>query len=132
MMRTLQASESYIRFGDYHLRKKNYDSALVYYQKGLIAYIPSFRSEKVEDNPSEDMIGFKYYVYRIFAKKASAFKQKFLNSGNTSYWHNAIGCLRLSEKLLSNERNMLDMQHAKWEFLQTNYVIYEDIISLLY
>ena len=27
---------------------------------------------------------------------------------------------------------MLDMQEAKREFLQTNYEIYEDIISLLY
>ena len=132
MMKSLQASESFIIFGDYHFRKKNYDSALVYYQKGLIAYIPSFHAEKVEDNPSEGMIGFKYHAYRVLAKKASAFKQKFLNFGDTSYWHNAIRCLRLSEKLLSNERNMLDMQDAKWEFLQTNYEIYEDIISLLY
>ncbi len=132
MMKTLQASESFIIFGNYHFRKKNYDSALVYYQKGLIAYIPSFHSEKFEDNPSEDMIGFQYYVYRILAQKASAFKQKFLKTGDTSYWHAALECLRLSEKLLSHQRNMLDMQDAKWEFLQANYNIYEDIISLLY
>jgi len=132
MMKTLQASESFLIFGDYHFRKKNYDSALVYYQKGLIAYIPMFDSEEIKDNPSEKMIGFRYYVYRILAKKGSTFKHQFLETGDATHWHNAIKCLRLSEKLLSHERNMLDLQEAKWEFLQTNYDIYENIISLLY
>ena len=84
-----------------------------------------FDSEEIKDDPSEKMIGFRYYVYRILAKKGSTFKHRFLEQ-EILYWHNAIRCLRLSEKLvISHERNMLDLQEAKWEFLQTNYEIYE-------
>ena len=132
MMRSRQAWEAFVIFGNYHYRKNQYDSALHYYQQALIASIPTFHSEKVEENPSEGMIGFNYYVHAALSKKALAFRGKFLAEKKSHYWLNALECLRLSEKLLSQERNTLDMQDAQWEFLDLNYDIYEDIISLLY
>lgn len=131
MMKSRQSSEAYTIFGNYHVRNKNYDSALYYYQQALIATLP-FHSEKIEDNPSEDSIGFQFYVYGIISKKASVWKNKFLADRNPTFYREAIECLQLSEKLLSHERNMLDMEDAKWKFLEDNYDIYEEIISLLY
>jgi CHAT domain-containing protein len=78
------------------------------------------------------MIGYQYYVYGILSKKATALKAKFIRSKNALYWHQAVACLRLSERLLSQERNTLDMQDAKWQFTEENYDIYEDLIALLY
>ncbi len=132
MMQSRQASEAFVLIGDFHYRESRYDSALHYYQQALIASAPTFHSERVEENPSEAMIGFNYYVHAVLSKKARAFRGKFLIKKNSRYWLNALECLRLSEKLLSQERNTLDMQDAQWEFLDRNYDIYEDIISLLY
>lgn len=132
MMQSRQASETFVFIGDYHYRKDQTDSALYYYQQALIASIPGFHPAKVEENPTEDMIGFHYYVHAALSKKALAFRSKFSIGKDSRYWFNALECLRLSEKLLSQERNTLDMQDAQWEFLDSNYDIYEDIIALLY
>ncbi len=43
----------------------------------------------------------------------------------------SLGCLRLAEKLLSKQRNTLDMEDAKWKFLESKYDLYEDILSNL-
>jgi CHAT domain-containing protein len=131
----LQSKEAYtvyLLLGDYHNEKKKYDSALFYYQKALTAVVPSFHSLNPNDNPSEGTVGFVYYIYEGLAKKASVLKNKFLNSQNSVYLQQSIDCLRLAEKLVSHERNTLDMEDAKWEFLDANYDLYEDILTNLY
>lgn len=132
MVRGRLPSDGLVILGDYNMRKLRYDSALYFYQRALIASVHSFHSDKVEDNPSEAMIGFDYYNYGILAKKALALKGKFIKSNKLPYLQQSLDCLMLAEKLLSQERNMLDMEDAKWKFLEENYDIYEDIISSLY
>ena len=44
----------------------------------------------------------------------------------------SLASLRLAEKLLSKQRNTLDMEDAKWKFLESKYDLYEDILSNLY
>jgi CHAT domain-containing protein len=132
MMRSRQASQGLMILGNFHFSKNDYDSALYYYQNALISSIHLFNSMRIEDNPTENMIGYQYYVYGILAKKAAALKAKFMRSKDPLYWHQAIACLRLSERLLSQERNTLDMQDAKWQLTEAKYDIYEDIIDLLY
>jgi len=131
----LQSNTAYQTFllpGDHYEKQGALDSALVYYQKALRAAIPSFHPLTPEENPTEEMIGLSYYVYEGLAKKASALLAKFHLSGNRAYLKQAIGSLVLAEKLVSLERNNLDMENAKWEFLDANYDLYENILSALY
>ncbi len=132
MMHGRQASETYLFIGNYHYRKNQIDSALQYYQQALIAASPSFLPRNIGENPTEEMIGFNYFVHSALSKKASAFRKKFTATNDTRFWLNAFNCFRLAERILSLERNTLDMQDAQWDFLDRNYDIYEDIISLLF
>ncbi len=132
-----EASQTWVVAGDHYLRKLQYDSALFYYQKALMVSVPSFHSTKFSENPDEEMIGFRYYVNEILAKKALALKGRFLNSGDVESLRQSISCLRLAEKLLSKQKNTLDLDAAKWQFLEANYKmhqydLYENIISNLY
>ena len=131
----LHSKEAYTVFlllGDHYNKKGSYDSALVHYQKALIAAVPTFHSLHLEDNPTEDMIGFVYYVYEGLAKKASALKSKFRITKDPSYLKQSLYCLMLAEKLVSKERNTLDLENAKWMFLDANYDLYDEILSSLY
>ncbi len=131
MMQGRQASETFVFIGNHHYRKEQLDSALHYYQRALVASTPGFHPKTVAENPSEEIIGFNYYVHTALSKKAAAFRKKFVANNDSSCWSNSFKSLRLAERLLSLERNTLDMQDAQWEFLDRNYDIYEDIISLL-
>jgi len=131
----VKSKEAYTVFllvGDHHSRKKRYDSALYYYQKAFIAVVPAFHSLKPEDNPTENMIGIVYYIYEGLAKKASVLKSKFDITKDPDFLRQSLDCLILAEKLVSKSRNALDMENAKWEFLDANYDLYENILSNLY
>ena len=126
-----EAAETWGIVGVYHHRKMNYDSALFYYQKALIASSSSFNSMSIWTNPSEENIGFMYRASEILAKKASVMKDKFSLSGEVAYLNQSLFCLRLAEKLVSKQRNTLDLESSKWEFLEGNYDLYDNIISNL-
>ncbi len=132
MLRSREAAQIWLLVGNHYGFKKNYDSALFHYQKALIASVPSFASKNVFDNPTEDQIGFRYYVNEILAKKASSLKSIFEISKETEYLNQSLTCLKLSEKLLSEQRNTLDMEDSKWEFMEASYDLYENILTNLY
>ncbi len=132
MLHSKEAWQLWLLNGDHQQRKSNYDSALYYFQKSLIASVPSFISENFSDNPTEDKIGFRYVINESLVKKASVLKIKFLRTGDVTDLNQSLGCLRLAEKLLSKQRNTLDTEDAKWKFLDSNYDLYEDILSSLY
>lgn len=120
------------RVGDFYYDRKNYDSALHYYQKSLVALVPSFKSLKIDDNPTLEAIGFFDFAYVVLAKKASALKDKFKTSQNSKYLAQSLNCLRLAEQLLAKQRGNLDMDKSKWQFLDSEYDLYEDILVHLF
>ena len=130
--RGLFASQGLGLQGDFYHVNKNYDSALHYYQKGLVSLLPAFTSLKVEDNPTEEDIGFFYYAYVLLVKKAATLTSKFSETNDPGYQRQSLVCLRLAEKLLSNQRSTLDMDKSKREFLDAQYDLYEDIASRLF
>ncbi len=132
MSKSTEASEVWLLIGGHHLRLQNLDSALFYFQKSLIASVPSFTSSNFQDNPTEEMIGFRYKINETLINKALALKSKFLNTRDLLWLNQSLTSIRLAEKLLSKQRNTLDMEDAKWKFLESKYDIYEGIISSLY
>lgn len=122
----------YVILGGRQQKKEKYDSALYYYQKALTAAVPAFGTVKAEDNPPEEAIGTTLYIYEALAKKSLALRGKFNTSKDPVFLQKSIKSLRLAEKLLSMERNALDMESAKWKFLDANYDLYENILANLY
>ncbi|HTE32233.1 MAG TPA: tetratricopeptide repeat protein, partial [Chryseolinea sp.] len=131
-LNSMEAAESYVLIGDYYKDRKQYDSATVNYQKALHVAVPSFHSVRHQDNPTETMIGLNYYAGTILAKKAILMRELFLATNSKDYLYETLDCLTLAERLLSQERNTLDTEDAKWSFLDANYDIYDHIISSLY
>jgi CHAT domain-containing protein len=132
MLHSTEAANAWLIIGKYYAGKSNYDSALNSYQQALIASVPAFTSENVLDNPTEDMVGFQYYVNEILTRKASALKKAFEETANIDYLNKSFDCLELAEQLLSKQRNTLDMEHSKWLFLEENFDLYETILEQLY
>ncbi len=131
MEHSRRASLAYITIGEYYESLTKYDSAVSNYQKALIASVKTFHSSRIEDNPTEDMDGFDN-TFAILAIKAQALKRLYHQKNNSAYLGYALRCLILSEELLSKERNYLDMEDAKWQFLESNYDVYEDLLSVLF
>ena len=132
MSHSTEASQVWLLNGDHQQRKEDYDSALFYFQRSLIVSIPNFTSTDFSDNPPEDKIEYRYKINETLVRKASVLKTKFLKTGEVIWLSRSLATLRLAEKLLSKQRNTLDMEDAKWKFLESNYDIYEDILSSLY
>jgi len=130
--RSWEAAESLLLLADINAREQRYYSALDQCQKALTSYIPRFNSLKLEDNPTFSMIGTNYYAGIILAKKGEYLTQVYRASGQNRYLEQALKSLYLAEQLLSEERNALDTEEAKWAFLDTKYTVYENIISLLH
>ena len=130
--RGLFLSQGMVLLADFHNAKKRYDSALHYYQNALVALLPTFKSLKIEDNPTEEEIGFFYYAYDVLVNKASALTSKFSATNNSAYLMQSLACLRLAEKILSKHRSTLDMEKSKLEFLDAGYDLYEDILARLF
>ena len=131
MLQDRRAAHAYVTMGSYHEQKLRYDSALYYYQRALMASVKTFRSLDIYDNPSESMVGSDF-TYEVLAIKASTFKKFFFQTKNVKYLQHSLRCLILSEKLLSKNRNTMDMEDSKWKFLEMNYDIYEELLSSLY
>ena len=125
-------SQVWEEVGEHHFRKHAYDSALYCYQQGLKTAVRGFDSENVKDNPSEELIRFNYFIHEILTKKASALQAKFKQSGDHSLIMYSINCLKLAEKLVSLQRNSLDLEVAKWAFLDKRFDLYEQILSTLH
>ena len=83
-------------------------------------------------NPTESTIGVNYYVHDILKGKALTFDSLFARTHQKSDFDHSLQSLFLAEKLLSLQRNTLDMEDSKWTFLESKYTIYEGILSTLY
>lgn len=132
MMNSTEAANAWLIIGKYHAGKASYDSALYAYQQALISSIQRFNSEDILENPTVDVVGFQYYVNDILTRKASALKVKFEKTADVEYLNASLECLRLAERLLSKQRNTLDMEDSKLMFMEKNFDLYETIIESLY
>jgi CHAT domain-containing protein len=127
-----EAYNVYLILGQFHHDNSTYDSALYYYQRAMNAAIPTFQSLDPHNNPTEEMIGTTYVVYGGFVKKAATLAAIYHKSQNSEMLADALSCLALAERLLGKKRDELDLEDAKWQFLDANYNIYDQILSTIY
>ncbi|MEO8473578.1 MAG: CHAT domain-containing tetratricopeptide repeat protein [Chryseolinea sp.] len=127
-----EVAEIYLLMAGHFGLHDSYDSALYYCQKSINAGITGFTSSDPYVNPTEEMIGFDFYVGSILSKKALIFRDLYGETHDKKYLVANLECLTLAEKLLSKQRNLMDTDDAKWTFLDANFNLYENIISSLY
>ncbi|SHG95872.1 Tetratricopeptide repeat-containing protein [Chryseolinea serpens] len=132
LMKSRSAAYGYLSIAMFYGKIKRYDSSLYFFQKGLQISAPGFNSLNPADNPSQEMFGVNYADYRLPLEKGIVLKTLFFETRDRKYFDQSLQSLFLAEKLLSLERNTFDMEDSKWKFLESNYGVYEAIISLLY
>lgn len=131
-LRSAVAAETYLIVAEYYGRAEKYYSALDQCQLALVSSIPAFTSLDFKENPTVTMIGTNFGAGWILARKGEYLSRLYRATRTAVYLEEALSCLYLAEQLLSEERNMLDTEDAKWAFLDTNYAVYESIIASLY
>jgi CHAT domain-containing protein/tetratricopeptide (TPR) repeat protein len=125
-------SEAYVGLGDYYRSTHNTDSSIFYYQKALIVSANGFTSMRYDANPTLGQVGLHYFVYGILSKKAEALTTLYETKKDARYLRQAVTCLILSEKLMTQGRNTLDIEESKWKFLDSNFQLYDQIIGTLH
>lgn len=130
--RSQEAGETYLMIANHYARDNKYYSAVDQCQLALVASIPQFNSLDTRDNPTTTMIGTSFFAGEVLAKKGEYLSRLFRATKRGTYLDQALRCLYLAEQLLSEQRNTLDTEVAKWAFLDTKYTVYESIIASLY
>jgi CHAT domain-containing protein len=126
------ASGFYLSFGDYFREVNQIDSALVYYQKSIIAASQGFKLLEPKYNPEIDKIYQQDYCLQSLIRKASIFSDLFNKTKNRDYAKQALQSYTLAEQLLTLGRSELDLDESKWNFMDANFRLYENALSLLY
>jgi CHAT domain-containing protein/tetratricopeptide (TPR) repeat protein len=132
LSRSSLAAETHLMIAEFKARRQKYYTAVDDCQKALIASVPQFNSMDTETNPSMTMIGTNFNTGEILARKGEYLSRLYRATKRKAYADEALECLYLAEQLLSQERNTLDTEDAKWAFLDTKYTVYESIIASLY
>ena len=127
-----QASQIYKSMGDYFDKTDLPDSALYYFQKALVAGVTNFESMDYNDNPPFAFIDLKENMYDVLLAKGHTLTRYYDKSQEQNFAWSALSCFSLAEKLLTVSRNSLDMEEAKWSFVETNFDLYENSLSVLY
>ncbi len=127
-----QASELYRSIGRYFDAVQLLDSALIYYQRSLIAASSNFKSLAFEDNPKESDIVLNDFVYEALLAKSITLSKVYKRNQDIRFANSALASFDLAEKLLINSRARLDMDNSKWTFFDSNFGLYQQVLSLLY
>ncbi|WP_160143802.1 CHAT domain-containing protein [Chryseolinea soli] len=125
-------AETYVGLGDYFRATHSVDSSIFYYQKALTVSAPGFTAMPYDANPTLQQVGLHYFTYRMLSKKAEALTILYETKKDARYLRQALACLMLSEKLMTQGRNALDIEESKWKFLDSNFHLYDQIVSTLH
>jgi CHAT domain-containing protein len=102
-------SLSYKHIGDDYFTQNNFDSALYYYQKSLIAVVKNFNDPGIFTNPSIDSSLFDIRLLDNLKSKAKALELFAGNQNDPALKHRAIGksleTIELALKLIDRIRN---------------------------
>jgi CHAT domain-containing protein len=126
-----QAASLYKSLGNYFKSKHQPDSALLLYQKSLFASSHKFASINSMNNPLIEQIYLKDHCFETLIQKALLLTEMFHASGEIKYANTALQSFRLAEELLTISRNELDMDDSKWNFLDANFDLYNQAVSLI-
>jgi CHAT domain-containing protein len=112
-------SSLFKNYGDYALATGDKKQAIDFYQKALQATTNEQLS--ADRNPTEiAQVQFKEFAYDALLAKAALVNDE-----------QALDCYSAAERLMAWSRNELDTEHAKWNYIDANYRLYENIFDVL-
>lgn len=107
--KSIFVSIAYKHLGDYFLNRKNCDSALVFYQKALIALVNNFNDMDIYSNPPVKSSIYDINFLDILKSKSQAFKLLAMRQANNEIrveiLKKSLGNLEMALKLINKIRN---------------------------
>lgn len=130
----------FLSVGSYYYSLDQYDSSLSYYQKAIRQTILDSTKIHNLDNPDVTQMSANPVLYQAFIGKANSLKKGKHALSKLDDLSLILDCYTKAEMLLNANRDALDIEKSKWDFLEkskndlvdSNFDIYEQIIALLY
>ena len=120
-------SAIYRTYGEYYLKRGDDETASQYYQKALKATTNQvFTGER--DSLDTDKVEFKGFAYDALIAIAGIEQKVNTRVG----FIGALNTYLDAEKLMIKSRSDLDTEDARWNYVDANFQLYENAISLLY
>ena len=121
--------------GDNFLARQLPDSALVYYQKSLIAIVPGFNSMDIKDNPSIDSSLFDIRLLDNLKSKARALEllsgRTFDNRSRISILGNGVETISLALKLIEGIRKGYPDEESRLFMAENEKETYDFAMNIL-
>ena len=130
--KNLQTSETLEAIAEFHEKQQQSDSALVYYQRALIAGVPEFDQMHWKQNPSVSMMRNDPLVFGLLVKKANVLVKQFHRWQKTETLLTALTSFLLADSLIDICRVSYDREATKIRFSGENKAFYNQAIQCTY
>ena len=131
-----RTSLAYKLIGDNYFARSSPDSALIYYQKSLIAIVPGFNSADIKDNPSIDSSLFDIRLLDNLKSKARALEmlaeQTPGNSRKTEIMEKGVETIGLALQLIERIRKGYPDEESRLYIAENEKETYDFAMNLTY
>lgn len=124
-----EVASVYRKIGTVFQQMQQTDSALIYYQRAIIASTDQFNVADIGVNPAVHQITDVYFLSEWLMLKASAFKERYTTTKQLSDLKFAMNCYQLADSLLDKNRTLFDREGSKLLFAQKSQNFFEEAIE---
>ena len=126
----------YKNTGDFYFKNHSYDTALIYYQKALIAISRNFEDTDIFSNPLPDSSIFDIRLLEVLKSKTTAFEQLAENTNEitdkTRWLQAALGTAELAVTLIEQIRNGYPDEESKAYLAENEKETYVSAVHIAY
>lgn len=124
-----RVGQLYIAIGDALVEQKSYDKALTNYQKALHTFIPDFKENDPNKNPSENLWTLEIWLMEIFRNKGDCYFNKYQKSKNKDWLRIAAKNYEFAVNI--SEKIRLNFSETKSKVILGSYTneFYEELIK---
>jgi CHAT domain-containing protein len=117
--------------GQFFFEGANYDSALQYYQDGLVSLIDDFQSEQINANPKPDYTELNADLINCLVGKANSLeKLGSQESIHPELLDLSLATYRLADSVFNAFRDKATFDDQQLNQLELNYVPYDKVVSI--
>jgi len=119
--------------GDLKAALNSYNDALLYYQKALVQFYPSFKDSSILSNPQKFSGVFSYInLFHTLLAKAGAFHALYFKSGNISWAKEELQTFITSLNLLDYIEKVYESDEARLFLEKSRYLIHDKPIEIAF
>lgn len=121
----------YWNLGQIEMEQKNYEKALLHFQKAISYEVSDFEEKNYKNNPKLDNIGDKHRVVNYLIDKLGAMRELAREKDAlTTYSKSILELSNLTLEVFEEVRNSYERESSKRDLLQAAYAIYEQTIGV--